>query len=69
MSDTNNACEQLAALYRQKAQNGLIDVKYFVSRDVGDISPEVVCAEAIRFDEAVERGDTIPLDFDDRHPM
>ena len=64
---TSSACEKLAALYRHKAEHeGLIDVKFFVS-DVGEVLPEVVCAEALRFDEAVERGDTIPLDFNDRH--
>jgi hypothetical protein len=66
MSTTISACEKLAALYKLKADNGLIDVKFFVS-NVGDVAPEVVCAEALRFDEAVERGDTVPLDFNDRH--
>lgn len=69
MSNTISACDKLATLYKQKAANGLIDVKFFVSRDVGDIAPEVVCAEALRFDDAVERGDTVPLDFGDRHKM
>lgn len=67
MSDHLSACEKLAALYKQKAADGLIDVKFFVSKDVGEVNPEVVCAEALRFDEAVERGDTVPLDFMDRH--
>jgi len=62
-----NACDQLAALYKKKAANGLIDVKFFVSKNIGDVAKEVVCAEALRFDEAVERGDTAPLDFNDRH--
>jgi hypothetical protein len=66
MSNQPNACEKLATLYRQKASAGLIDVKFFVS-NVGEVNPEVVCAEALRFDEAVERGDTVPLDFMDRH--
>jgi hypothetical protein len=66
MTNTNNACEQLAALYKKKASEGLIDAKYFVS-NVGDVAKEIVFAEALRFDEAVERGDTTPLDFNDRH--
>ena len=66
MNSSDNACDQLAALYRKKQAEGLIDVKFFVS-GVKDVAKEVVCAEALRFDEAVERGDTLPLDFDDRH--
>lgn len=64
---TATACDKLAALYKSKASSGLIDTKFFVSKNIGDAPPEVVCAEALRFDEAVERGDTAPLDFNDRH--
>ena len=66
MTNSTNARDQLAALYRKKADEGLIDVKFFVS-NAGEVSPDVICAEAIRFDEAVERGDTSPLDFNDRY--
>jgi hypothetical protein len=66
MSDFVNAGEQLAALYKKKADEGLVDAKYFVS-NVGDVAKEVVFAEAIRFDQAVERGEVTPLNFQDRH--
>ena len=66
MSNSTDPCTDLAALYKKKAEAGLIDAKYFVS-NVGEVAKEIVFAEAIRFDEAVERGDTTPLDFNDRH--
>ena len=61
-----SACDQLAALYKGKAARGLIDVKFFV-RGMDAASKEVICEEALRLEEAVERGDVVPLDFADRH--
>jgi hypothetical protein len=66
MTNTSNACDQLAALYKQKARDGLIDVKFFLT-NIDGAPKEAVCAEALRFEEAIERGDIAPLDFNDRH--
>jgi hypothetical protein len=56
--------QRLADLYKRKRESGLIDTKYFL-QNVQGVPDEVVYAEALRFDEAVERGDTVALVFND----
>jgi hypothetical protein len=65
-SMTHSDCIDLAALYERKAQNGLVDVKFFVG-NIGEAVKEIVCGEVLRLEAAVERGDVFPLNFDDRH--
>ena len=58
---TTSACDQLAALYKKKAaEEGLIDVKFFV-RAMDAASKEVICEEALRLEEAVVRGETVEV--------
>jgi hypothetical protein len=61
-----NDSERLAAIYEKKAQAGLVDVKFTLT-DVEDATPEIIYGEVLRLEEAIERGDVTPLDFNDSH--
>lgn len=62
----NNACDAVAALYKQKESAGLIDVKFFVD-DAYKATKEAVCKEVLRLEEAIAQGNFEPLVFNDRH--
>ena len=65
MNVTDDACDAVAALYKQKKNNGLIDVKFFVD-DAYKATREVVCREVLRLEEAITNGDYEDLVFNDR---
>lgn len=66
MNVTDNACDAVAALYKDKEAAGLVDVKFFVD-DAYKATREVVCREVLRLEEAVSKGDFEELVFNDRH--
>lgn len=66
MIEHENACDAVAAIYKQKAAAGLIDVKFFVD-DAYKATREVVCGEVLRLELAIAEGDFEPLVFNDRH--
>jgi len=66
MNVNENACEAVAALYKEKEAAGLIDVKFFVD-DAYKATREVVCREVLRLEDAVNKGDYEELVFNDRH--
>jgi hypothetical protein len=55
--------DKLRALYRDKAANGLLDVKFDID---GRPGVERVAEEVMRLEAAVERGEFVPLLFGDR---
>lgn len=66
MNVEQTACDTVVTLYKKKAANGLIDVKFFVD-DAYKATREVVCAEVLRLEHAISEGDFEPLVFNDRH--
>lgn len=66
MKTNVDACEAVAALYKEKAKNGLIDVKFFVD-DAYKATKDAVCREVLRLEEAIQQGNFEPLVFNDRH--
>lgn len=66
MNVHENACDAVAALYKKKEANGLVDVKFFVD-DVYKATREAVCKEVLRLEDAIENGDFEELVFNDRH--
>lgn len=66
MNINQSACDAVAALYKKKQANGLVDVKFFVD-DTYKATKEAVCKEVLRLEEALEKGEFEPLVFNDRH--
>ena len=62
----DNACDAVAAIYKQKAADGLVDVKFFVD-DAYKATKEAVCKEVLRLEEAIKNGEFEDLVFNDRH--
>lgn len=60
-------CNTLAERLSAKKAAGLRDVKFFM-RNIDEVSPDVVCREVNALYDAVERGDSEPLDFGDVQP-
>lgn len=54
----------LAARFNEMAAAGLVDVKFFV-RNQDEAVSEQVCAEVNRLYEALERGESVLLEFKD----
>jgi hypothetical protein len=65
MTDQITECAALIERDKVKRQNGLVDVKFFL-RSSGEALKEEICAEVNRLDEALERGDWVPLVFNDK---
>ena len=59
-----NSKESLAAIYKAKAAEGLLDCKFFV-RGRDETGVDVLHEEALRLEKAIENGDVFPLDFRD----
>lgn len=57
-------CQTLAKRFERMAQEGLLDVKFFV-RNTDEATAETVCEEVNRLYEADERGESTLLDFKD----
>lgn len=57
-------CQTLAERFEQKAQAGLVDVKFLVSNP-GEADAELVCEEVNNLYAAIDRGDLRALDFND----
>lgn len=66
MNQNVNACDQVAALYAAKRENGLIDVKFFVD-DAYKATREAVCREVLRLEAAIQSEEFEILVFNDRH--
>lgn len=64
--NVKNTCDQVADIYKEKAEAGLIDVKFFVD-DSYKATKEAVCNEVIRMETAIANGEFEPLVFNDRH--
>ena len=56
--------KKLAARFEKKAADGLVDVKFFL-RNPDEATTELVCGEANRLYDAVDRGEAEVLDFRD----
>jgi hypothetical protein len=57
-------CQKLNDRFAEKAEAGLVDVKFFVA-DPSEALAEQVCAEVNRLYEAVESGACRNVDFND----
>lgn len=57
--------EQLRELYKEKASNGLVDVKFDFYDSVKDASLEEICQEILNIEEAISHGNYTKLDFGD----
>jgi len=66
MNVHENACDQVDALYRDKAAAGLTDVRVFVD-DASKATREAVCKDVLRLEDAIAKGDFEDLVFNDRH--
>lgn len=64
MENRFSECQELAELYKAKAAEGLIDVKFYVG-NAGEAGLQIVCAEALRLEAAIKRGEAFPLVFGD----
>lgn len=60
----SNSCNKLAARYEKAAENGLVDVKFFL-KNLDEALKEDVCREVEAVYEAFEGGSFAPLDFAD----
>ena len=61
-----SACQKLAARFEKKAAEGLLDVKFFVS-NVAEAASEQLCREVNALYDALEGGESAPLDFKDSY--
>lgn len=66
MIESQSAKSRLSALYAEKREAGLVDVKFLVG-SVDEASFEDVANEVLRLEEAVERGDYRVIRFNDKH--
>ena len=66
MTQTQSAASKLSALYAQKREAGLVDVKFLVG-SIDEASYEDVANEVLRLEEAVERGEFRVIRFNDKH--
>lgn len=58
------ACETLAARFKKKQREGLLDVKFFLQNREEAVA-EGVCGELLSFYEAIDAGKAKLLDFGD----
>lgn len=61
----NTECQRLANRFEKMAKNGLLDVKFYVGG--GEAMSEQVCREVNRLYDAVEKGESVELDFNDSY--
>ncbi len=66
MIENQTAKSKLSALYAQKREAGLVDVKFLVG-SIDEASFEDVANEVLRLEEAVVRGDYRVIRFNDKH--
>lgn len=64
MSKTVAACEDLAAVYEEKRNNGLIDVKFFF-QNRNETSLEQACSELMVLNQKIASGEVKQKDFGD----
>lgn len=64
MNNHTNACDAVAARYIEKAQSGLVDVK-FLFQNKEEATVELACAELEALHNAIEDGRCSNLDFGD----
>lgn len=57
--------EQLQALYKRKAEAGLVDVKFVLADSARTASMEDIAGELLALDAAIAAGKSKPLDFGD----
>ena len=62
--DKHSECNELAVRFGKMADDGLVDVKFFLDTS-DEATKEVVCGEVNRLFEAVEAGEVYDLDFKD----
>jgi hypothetical protein len=64
--ESRTECGELAERFRKMAEDGLLDVKFFLSNPA-EAATEQVCEEVNSLYRAVDEGRLTPLDFGDSH--
>ena len=58
-------CRSLADRFRQKQEEGLVDIKFYL-RNKSEAASEQICREVNSLYAAIDRGEWAPLDFKKR---
>jgi hypothetical protein len=64
--ESRTECGQLAERFRKMAEDGLLDVKFFLS-NASEAATEQLCEEVNALYRAVDEGRLAPLNFGDSH--